>query len=548
MNSSKSLIFLFNLIVISLADNVLDLIEFSQTSQQFEHVTTQACRLNDDQLQSLIAYGPIQKEQKYVLIRENPNDEVFIKQSLRPLANLGYQICIFDEHSSQNPSANITILIEAGHLIRYNGRHDVDTLVRFVANLEQRFSQLPYQTISSKLDKKAYEHVLEPKIIAYFPDKTAPGFAEFEKAAKKMSPNPQFFVVHDPTFASKFRLQQPGKISLVRRLEKSQLFYQSTSSSSVDFVQANEIIEWIQKNRGLVLHELKDTNLYDPELQDPNKFQLVAIGDKSSPLGLYFFKILTKTIQNISRENEMFLNPLDSYLNDDDEEMQSSNIDSGLKTFSSSNRFIKMDDIEIVWIDSIQFPNAILNLKNRYGQIDTSSTQNVWFGLIQSPKFDSILEPITDPTRAIWFNLSRMNLSRSDRQTDQENIAIIKEWILTVTNRLQSSDAEMTDGQNIQPKLFTLEPKPIVARPNGNFVLECRVPIGKSCSWLKDSKPQPIDGLRYRLANPNHNEDCSILITGADPSMDSGEWSCQIQQNPAHRSYPVLVQIQNTEL
>jgi len=82
----------------------------------------------------------------------------------------------------------------------YYGKRNGETLARFVQKLSARYlsTQQPFQIISNKLEKKAFERLVVPKVVAYFPDTTAPAFAEYQAAARQLTPNPPFYVVHDP--------------------------------------------------------------------------------------------------------------------------------------------------------------------------------------------------------------------------------------------------------------------------------------------------------------------------------------------------------------
>lgn len=188
-------------------NDILKLIE--PTSKQTGETRTK-CELNEAELKSILEPASTniasnEMHEKYVLIKLlnndiNLKDEYFLNECHFLLNSYGYKICTFD--SLSQPSAlisNITISMQPGHLVPYYGRHDPPILARFVAQLEQRRGQsLPYQTIVTKMDKKSYERVLEAKILAYYPDTTAPGFSEFQKAAKLKSLNLPFFVVHNP--------------------------------------------------------------------------------------------------------------------------------------------------------------------------------------------------------------------------------------------------------------------------------------------------------------------------------------------------------------
>lgn len=210
MNQQKATIFATLFLAIFIpnisANNILKLIEptIKQTGE-----TITKCRLNEAELKSILDWtsttSTANEMQKYVLVKllnngNDPKEEYFLNECHFLLNSNGYKICTIDTLlPSSALISNITIVMNPGHSFPYYGRHDPSILARFVAQLEQRFKQsLPYQTIETKMDKKSYERVFEAKILAYYPDTTAPGFSEFQKAAKLKSVNLPFFVVHNP--------------------------------------------------------------------------------------------------------------------------------------------------------------------------------------------------------------------------------------------------------------------------------------------------------------------------------------------------------------
>lgn len=277
--------------------------------------------------------------------------------------------------------------------------------------------------------------------------------------------------------------------------------------------------------------------MYDPEIQDVNKYQLVAIGDKQSSLGLYFFKLISRTIQNITRENEMILNP--SLRFNEHEEMQVKDEMDNLNLNDlnlTTKTFVPLDDIEIVWIDLNEFPNTVINLENQY-QID--STNNIWFGLIH--------DPINIGNKK-WFNMDQLNFTQSDRTSDQHNIEQIYNWIMTVTNRI-STPSYITD---LNLNLYLLEPEPVSVRQHGSFVLECKAREGMNCGWMKNSSPVNnigVTGSRYQYVNKdNQPNDCSLMVNKVDTSQDQGEWTCFVNndQNTNYSKRTVMVTVRNS--
>lgn len=120
----------------------------------------------------------------------------FLLQAAQLLAPEGYRVCTLQ--SGDSLPAEISI-VEGGHPVRpYFGRRDGLSLLRFVQRMSYDSSDEAVHVIGSKAEKKAFEQSLAPKVVAYFPDPTAPAFADFQVAARHFASKPQFYVVHDP--------------------------------------------------------------------------------------------------------------------------------------------------------------------------------------------------------------------------------------------------------------------------------------------------------------------------------------------------------------
>lgn len=338
-------------------------------------------------------------------------------------------------------------------------------------------------------------------------------------------------------------MNAPSQVALVRRLEKSTLYFnQHTSrytpeqliieSQSPEHFTAANLVAWVNSNRGLVLHELDDTNLFDPEVHDPSKYQLVAVGDRSSPLGLYFHKILFKTIQNISRENEREQYPRTV--------VEAEAIPA--TTPLPLPQPINLDDIEVVWLDLQKYPSALTKISSLAGNVNNPN--KVWFGLIQSPVIDT-------PTQ--WFDLSTLNTTASDKKSDDDNIHVLRQWILSVTNRpVAETVAPTLDVTTTEPS-FLLEPEPVNARQGSSFVLDCKVSdkIG-DCVWTKNNQEVPVVG-PYSWSGQQQDGDCALMVKQADPVRDTGLWSCQMKTPTGSiaiqsKSVPVNVRLADVEL
>ena len=324
--------------------------------------------------------------------------------------------------------------------------------------------------------------------------------------------------------AHKLRLDLPGQIALVHRVEKSIVYFQSEPQvATAPAVIAADIVTWISQNRGLILHELDDTNVFDPEVMDSSKYLLAAIADQTSPMGLYLHKILTKAIQNISRENEIRANLSAAAV--DQTQLPDPN------AVQQPVELIKLDDIEIIWIDLQKYPLAAQRLsQSQNANFANTQNKDVYFGLIQVPT--GVL-PNAQPDQ--WFDVSQLQLL-TVKNSEQTNIQVLRNWILTVTNRLPIAAAEANADPaaevtiEVLQQKFTLEPEPVSVRQGGNFALDCKVQYkAGQCQWVKDNEPVDVDTINaYQWVNVNDIEDCSISVSGADAIRDNGQWVCEV--------------------
>lgn len=530
--------------------NVHELIDFERKVDR----NVKPCQLTSERMNEILnPTNQIGSNGKFVLI--NSKFEEFAIDSAPLLHTIDFQVCTIENNNNNNNEqtaktfGDVTIVLQSiPRNIVYYGKHNADVLYRFVQKLDHRYSFMtnPVQSITNKMEKKAFEHVNGPKVVAYFPDTTAPAMAEYVQAARQLSPNPPFYLIQDPKIAQKFRLTEPGQIALIQPIERSFSLFesnrkQSTPDEPIIVVTTAEIVSWIEANRGLLLHELDDTNLYDPEIMDPNRYILAAIADRTTPFGLYFHKLLTKTIQNISRENEIRANQTQS------------NVEP-----------IILDDLEIVWIDLQKYPFATIRLKNITNQsmpITTTDTNNeIYFGVLQFPA-NKLTTTTTADSMYQWFDISAHLSTVPMGKGDNESIhlRLLRDWILNVTDRLpiDSGNTE-TDQLNIEvmQQTFTLEPEPITVKAGSSFVLDCRVQYrAGQCQWIKDEMVVDVDqSANYKWANVDQLEDCSLMVTDADPTRDNGEWQCSVTDasmpdgtvvvEPIHSS-PVTVSIQS---
>ena len=184
----KFSIFVLSLISLCVSSNakLLDLIELEVTPD----LNAPLCDLSDVNL------AINDKTNNYVLVDSSTvADSEFVRKSSQLLASISFKLCTVPSNSLES---DIVVLRSGGFKTFFYGKRDAYTLVRYVQQLGQQVGDIPYRTIHNKMDKKAFEHLVVPKVLAYFPDITAPAFAEFQLVAGQLSPNPPFYVVHDP--------------------------------------------------------------------------------------------------------------------------------------------------------------------------------------------------------------------------------------------------------------------------------------------------------------------------------------------------------------
>ena len=364
-------------------------------------------------------------------------------------------------------------------------------------------------------------------------------------------------------FAHKLKLNEPGQIALLHRAEKSIVYFQREAASPqaaaaaettaeaaaapASPVTAAEIAAWVAKHRGYILHELDDTNLYDPEVLDPAKYLFAAVADQTSPLGLYFHKVLTKSIQNISRENELRANQSAAAVAVD----QTTHLPSSTAVQPAPLQPIPLDDIEIIWIDLQKYPLAAqkiaqnLNLNTATGsgggQQQSGKAKDVHFGLVQVPS-----GVLTNAKANQWFDVSQLQSQNAEKRSSEEaNIALLRDWILTVTDRLPKpveqpvGTAQPTTTLEVLQQEFSLEPEPVSVRAGGSFVLDCRVAYkAGQCQWSKDGEAVDVEAeAAYQWVNggeetqnSNNVYDCSLAVSGAEAARDDGQWSCSVNE------------------
>lgn len=232
-------------------------------------------------------------------------------------------------------------------------------------------------------------------------------------------------------------------------------------------------------------------------------------------MGLYFHKLLTKSIQNISRENEIRANlsAVDQTQLPDPTAVEQPQVVMEL---------IKLDDIEIVWIDLQKYPLAAQKIAQSGA---TQVKKDVYFGLVQVPT-----GVLTDgPVGGQWFDVSQLQ-TQSWENTEQPNMQILRDWILATTDRLPVPAVSPEPQLEVLQQEFSLEPEPVNVRQGGAFVLDCKVQYkAGQCGWAKDGELVDVEATaEYTWANEADIYDCSLKVTAADAARDNGEWICQV--------------------
>lgn len=173
------------------------------------------CQLTQSQLAVLLARSgspqtppttTTEPSQKYILL-SSLLPEAFAQAAAQRLTSTGYQVCqvAVTPGEANHLPGEVTLLADpsgAAQPIVYYGKRNADTLALFAERLDARYSAsgagAAFSTITNRMEKKAFERLQGAKVIGFFPDPTAdPAFLEYQQAARQLSPNPPFFVVHD---------------------------------------------------------------------------------------------------------------------------------------------------------------------------------------------------------------------------------------------------------------------------------------------------------------------------------------------------------------
>lgn len=384
------------------------------------------------------------------------------------------------------PSDGDVHIYREGKRTLYHGRRTAASLLSFL--LQVNSSEV--KVISGKLDKIAFDNVNQPKVVGFFMKET-PDFLAYQEAAKTFFPSVPFYVTFDRTVAKHLKLDTVGVIHLVRPFEKQPVSCPRNPANTAD------IEAFVRINKGCILTKLNEHNLYDPELVDPSKMLVLAIGEEASPLGNYLYHLLSKVIKN-NTNNTDFRN------------------------------------LNIIWIEPQIFPVVYVVMD----QLQST------FGV--TPQFPTIGAVNFTNNLATWFNTTLFNTT-ADKTADEQNLLVLQDWLYQMLNNTLIPQPSGLQSFQKMPQSQTV--------PEGtNLVLECVItnPIG-DCLWMKDGHNIGFNLNRlpqYSWDGERLNGDCSLKIAGATKGRDDGEWVCEVTgdvKNPTITSTSAIIIITGSE-
>ncbi|GIY16460.1 calsequestrin-2, partial [Caerostris extrusa] len=373
-------------------------------------------------------------------------------------------------------------IYKKGRGIPYYGKRSTRALLNHLFKVNG--TQL--NVITGKIDKVAYDAVEEVKLIGFFMQGTADHQA-FEEAAAHLSPSVRFYAAYDRVVAKHLKLTTVGEIYLVKPFSKTPIVCPQNPASAAD------IEAFVNANQGAFLKKINEHNLNDPTLFDPKNMLVLAIAEEASPLGNYFYRLITKLARNNTNNTE----------------------------FANLN---------IVWLEPQVFPTIHLVMD----ELETT------LGIPNKlPAFGAL--NITT-LKSSWLNTALLNCS-GDKNSDIKNLQILQEFLTGVVNNTLIP-------VSLGAQAFVQTPTSQTVAENSDIVLECVIenPVG-DCLWLKDGKNIGYNLDRYQHYNWRGDRlagDCSLVIIGAKAGRDNGEWICEVtgdQENPTLTSTPVKVLI-----
>jgi len=340
--------------------------------------------------------------------------------------------------------------------------------------------------ISGKVEKKAFDAVDQVKAVGFFMQGT-PDYLAYVEVAARLSPSIAFYIVLDRTVAMHMRFSAVGEIQLFRPPNKVPTTCPYNPATAVD------IEGFLRAGRGAVLSKITEQNMYDPSIIDPTKILVLAIGDGSTPMGGFFYRLITRVIRT-NFNNTLF------------------------------------DKLNIVWIEPEMFPTIHLMMD------ELESTLGI-------PKRLPALGALNITTlQSSWFNTATLNISGA-KPADIQNSLLVQDFLNgVITNTLAPVKI---GGQS-----FVQLPSSQTVHEHSTVLLECVIenPVG-DCLWLKDGRNIGYNLDRYPHYNWRGDRisgDCSLVITGATIGRDNGEWICEMtgdDLNPTLTSPPVKLLI-----
>ncbi|RWS00052.1 Calsequestrin-2-like protein, partial [Dinothrombium tinctorium] len=402
------------------------------------------------------------------------------------------------------------ILYYNGRKYFYHGRRDALSLLSFVLKLHD-MNQV--KSIEGKIDKVAFDAIQEPKLVGFFMPNT-PDYNEYVAAASLFSPSVQFFVVTKRNVAKHLKLDTVGQIIMVKPFEKAYIVCPQNPATLAD------IEAFVNENRGIALTYLNEHNLHDPTIFNNDKKVILAITESNSPFGVYFHKLITKVIKNVTGVEEPKSSKHQKHAKAAAPEQKPENI---------------FKNLSIVWVDLEQFPTLYLLRDQLEKSLNFTPNLPFYFGLVN-----------VSSNQSVWFNTSSLNTT-GDKGADEENIRSLKDWLTGIaTNTIKPA--------TIGAQTFIKVPENIQVNEGDDFTLECIVenPIG-DCLWMKDGQNIGFNLSRYANHYSWRSEtgsgDCSLVVKRANIEQDDGEWVCEVtgdQNNPTITSSPAVVTVKAT--
>lgn len=366
---------------------------------------------------------------------------------------------------------------------RYFGRRSAHSIISFLLKL----NSTQINVISGKLDKIAFDAVELPRVVGFFMKDTV-DYKAFEDASLQFSPEVPFYVVFDRTVAKHLKLDTVGQINLYRPLEKTPI------SCPVNPASVADIQTFVEGHKGIVLTKLTEHNLHDPSLFDENRILVLSIGAQQSPIGGYFYRLLSKIIRN-------------------------------------NTNITEFQQLNIVWIEPDSFPAMYIMMDVLESTLGIPPTL---------PAFGTV--NLTTNENA-WFNTALLNTS-GDKTAEKENIQLLTDWLTSVINKTVQT-VKLVGGQ-----LFIQSPQSQTVNEGDSVVLDCVIenPVG-DCVWLKDGR-----NVGYNFNRHKHLEwvgdistgVCSLRITSVEKGRDEGQWVCEVTgdvENPAISSQPAKLTV-----